>query len=432
MISAPMLSGVGGLPSGVNGKASSSISIAHIFEQFYNLGGVHMRLRKHFEGDRQFGMDSRFVILWERQQYPQAEPRIYFMGSRKRDLIRLVRKRFAVAIERSRPSVAVYHTLDDKLFDLDMVDRRIFFLNNQWNEMGGYLEHMLPWADGCLSPSEPLCQLGRETWGEPGKSRVFFIPQPILPPAGLPEHPPMGSRPLRLGVCGRLVKRQKQVELLPGLFAHLERAGIDFRVEFLGDGQDRAWLENALPDRTKYTFHGFKEGADYWSIVNGWDVLVSTTKYEAGPITVLEAMSVGVIPVFPDIPCQGQVYIRKLGRPDLFFKGEDWESVAAALHRIVQCPERELESLRGLCRRIMSPHSGETYLRRFSEAVNEIAALPRISRTAGPKRVPGWDYFTVLEDRRMNKFNYRVASLFRRVQFWRKTPEHELQGANEP
>src|ERR1041385_4623923 len=244
-----------------NGKSESlavedPIRVVHIFEQFFKLGGVQGRLRKHLEGDRRWGIDPRFIITWEKQDRPQHEPMVYFLGMKVEDSFRLYLKRFDIAIERTRPLVAIYHTVDEKLFSLDKAKRRIFFLNNQWDNMDGWLRHMLPWADGVLSPSEPLCELARSCWGSAGEGRVFFIAQPICPPESLPPRPPLKDRPLVLGVCGRLVKKQKQVELLPSLFAHLEQAGIPFRVEFLGDGRERSWLEAELPRRDKYVFHG--------------------------------------------------------------------------------------------------------------------------------------------------------------------------------
>src|ERR1043166_2771570 len=94
-----------------NGKSESlavedPIRVVHIFEQFFKLGGVQGRLRKHLEGDRRWGIDPRFIITWEKQDRPQHEPMVYFLGMKVEDSFRLYLKRFDIAIERTRPLVA--------------------------------------------------------------------------------------------------------------------------------------------------------------------------------------------------------------------------------------------------------------------------------------------------------------------------------------
>ncbi len=153
------------------------------------------------------------------------------------------------------------------------------------------------------------------------QTRIEFLRLPIAPPKAEP-HPSLEKRPLILGFCSRLTIEQKRVDLLPKLSVELDRLGINYRMEFLGDGLDRELLESFFCDRSRSTFHGVKSGADYWKILNGWDALISVSDYEGTPIALLEALAMGVVPIFPAIGSGGDLYVREVSSNFIFSKGD--------------------------------------------------------------------------------------------------------------
>nr|WP_167219274.1 glycosyltransferase family 1 protein [Kribbella shirazensis] len=96
------------------------------------------------------------------------------------------------------------------------------------------------------------------------------------------------GRPI-VGYVGRLAAEKKVRRLA-------ELTDLDCRIVIVGDGPDRASLENALPTAT---FLGMRRGADLASIFAGLDVFVHTGEHETFCQTIQEAQASGVATVGP-------------------------------------------------------------------------------------------------------------------------------------
>jgi len=110
--------------------------------------------------------------------------------------------------------------------------------------------------------------------------------------------------PLRLGYVGRMTREDKRVLDLVGVVDELVRREILFTLDVVGDGPDRAPLENELSERWPdgaITFHGARE-ADYLyrEIYPKLDGLLLFSESEAFGIVLVEAMMHGVVPVVSD------------------------------------------------------------------------------------------------------------------------------------
>ncbi|MFI5696172.1 glycosyltransferase family 4 protein [Kribbella sp. NPDC051586] len=92
-----------------------------------------------------------------------------------------------------------------------------------------------------------------------------------------------------VGYVGRLAAEKKVRRLA-------ELTELDCRIVVVGDGPDRASLENALPTAT---FLGMRRGADLASIFAGLDVFVHTGEHETFCQTIQEAQASGVATVGP-------------------------------------------------------------------------------------------------------------------------------------
>jgi glycosyltransferase involved in cell wall biosynthesis len=118
-------------------------------------------------------------------------------------------------------------------------------------------------------------------------------------PATLPARSTDEGR-LRIVYAGRFVQEQKRVSDLPRIAHLLADCGIAAAWTLIGDGPEAAALRAGLrdlPDHSSVTFTG-RLGAD--AVLEHYtrnDVLILTSDYEGLPLSLLEAMARGCIPV---------------------------------------------------------------------------------------------------------------------------------------
>jgi glycosyltransferase involved in cell wall biosynthesis len=357
----------------------AGVEFAHAFTFLRTLGGVQGLLRRHRAEDERWGLSSR-VIAWFERDDP-ADPRVSGLGLSGRDSIHTARARLAaVAAGLPAPLVVGYYNLWGLPFfaGVDGASRRIGVLHSDWPDLAERLRRVRPLVDGALCVSRPLVDAARRAWPEMADERIAFLPCPVDPPAALLPRPPLEGRPLVIGYCGRLSRVQKRVDRLPELVSRLRGADPDFRLELLGDGRDEAWLRRRLGSEPRVVFRGRLGGEAYWRTLNGWDAIVFTSDYEGLPLALLEAMGVGAVPVYPRIGCGGADCAGRVA-PELLYEPGDMAACAAAVRRLARLPAAELDAARGRSVREVAPHLGDAYFRTFSEFVRRIAALPRIS-----------------------------------------------------
>lgn len=356
-----------------------SVRVVHVFGAYCSLGGVENVLKHHHANDAAQDLLSDFVIFFEAESEPID--RVHFMGIQSDSMIGRVRRRFRCAIQEIQPQVAVYHNPwgMSYLADLDQCDRRILVLHGPSPNFEETLHRRRRWLDGLLCISTYDQSTVRRVMPDldPGRIELFSCPISIPEGMGGRDSRPKGA--LTLGFCGRLQFEQKRVERLPELCRSLDKSDLAYRLEFLGDGSERAWLEKELPDRGKFIFHGRKSGIDYWRILRQWDAILFSSDYEGTPIALLEAMGCGVIPIYPQINSGGDAYAKAVHR-DLLYPAYDFEHVARSLKWFAGLSAPEVEALRQRCRESVRPHLGGEYIRRFSTFVRKIRTWPRVSR----------------------------------------------------
>lgn len=116
--------------------------------------------------------------------------------------------------------------------------------------------------------------------------------------------PDRQGEPLRILYLGRLNNEQKRVYLLPQIAADLEKAGTNFEWTIVGDGPDRIDLmakmkASASSDRVK--FPGTVNYGDIATLLGSHDIFVLVSDYEGLPLSLLEAMGHGLVPVVSDL-----------------------------------------------------------------------------------------------------------------------------------
>src|SRR5206468_11933473 len=132
------------------------------------------------------------------------------------------------------------------------------------------------------------------------------------------------------------------------LYRLLYQSCLNYRLECLVEWKDRAWLQRQLSDQSKFHCHGRQSGDEYWRILNDWDVIVFVSEYEGTPIAMLEALSLGVIPVYPRLGSGGDRYVNGI-RPDLLFDPDDLPQAVQALVSLGRASDQEIATLRARC-----------------------------------------------------------------------------------
>lgn len=369
-----------------------TIRLTHFFTHFNKLGGVESVLKNHLANDLQWGIASRVLAFFE----PAAtiEQRVTGLGLTWRDTVASTRRKFRRASDRFACDVAFYHNFWGIPFlaDADLAQRRMALLHTDSPGIRLGLPAQRGLVDGVLCVNTVLRDQAIAALPSLAAERIAVAPLPIDAPKTLPHHSPLRNRPLVVGFCGRVVKEQKRVDRLIELCARLDAMGVDYQFEILGDGPERAWLEQQFATNRRVRFHGRQTGARYWEILSGWDAIVFTSDYEGLPIALLEALSRGVIPVHPRIQSGGDDYTARVDRTLVYGAG-DVQQAARLLSRLGEMGEEHIASLREKCRNLAAPHLGDGYLDSFAEFIRQISQQPKITPDTYPPRHFYWsDY----------------------------------------
>ena len=123
-------------------------------------------------------------------------------------------------------------------------------------------------------------------------------------PERLPERRLEADAPLRIVYTGRLVQGQKRVLDLARIVSGLDEQGIPAELTVIGEGEQRQTLMNACApfvDRQTVRFLGTLANEQVLAVLGQSDVFVLTSEYEGLPVSLLEAMAWGCVPVVTDI-----------------------------------------------------------------------------------------------------------------------------------
>lgn len=128
--------------------------------------------------------------------------------------------------------------------------------------------------------------------------RTSVIPYGINPSGDYPDR--KSSDVLRVVYAGRLDASQKRVHDLLGIASLLVDRGVRFRLTIAGDGPERRRLEEEIHRRNlapHVRLTGSVANDEIAAILSEHDAFVLTSAYEGLPISLLEAMGQGCVPV---------------------------------------------------------------------------------------------------------------------------------------
>jgi glycosyltransferase involved in cell wall biosynthesis len=165
------------------------------------------------------------------------------------------------------------------------------------------MRHYTPWMDLVAMVSQTMKQKAAAL---PEFARVLlaYLPYgvPMCPAAELLAR--NSSAPLRILYLGRLEQEQKRVQLFPEILRQLCTAGIPFHWTIVGEGGERGFLEANLkpvsPNQT-VSITGPVRYADVPALLKRHNIFLLTSDYEGLPLSLLEAMGHGLVPVVSEL-----------------------------------------------------------------------------------------------------------------------------------
>lgn len=365
-------------------------AITHITAESRSRGGMQRHVDLNRDMDRAAGHESCVVTLFETMPAGGSDIGLgaawWWTPGRLR---RIFQQR---AVPLTQNTMAVYHNAWGMplLAPGDGAARRMAYLHTDWPGLETAVQASARWCDGIICVSGTLVESVWRVVPEYPRERVYHVKYPVYPPAGytgdgLPEQ----ARPFRIGYVGRLEVRQKRVERLPALmraWAAAKAGPVEWHV--LGDGPERGRLERAAKGAGDIRFHGWLGGDHYWRMLAALDAVIFFSDYEGTPIALLEAMSVGVTPVFPDIGGDGEELARSLD-PDCVYPRGDLD---AALHQLRVLAAGNRAGRRRQARKNVAGYTAENYAKELAGAMLAAWERPRYSAitTARAGRWSDW------------------------------------------
>lgn len=372
------------LPHPKEGQTPRPLKVLSVASHFLRLGGAEAVIRRHYENDATFGLNAMFVSL--RESEPRGWPRAKFLGLDESFSVAASIRRFRKAVEGFNPAVAVYHTLwgTSCFAPYDSAARRVLYLHTDFPGLDWYLTDCRDWIDGYVCVSKTLISRVQAHLPESRHNDILRVNYPILPNAGIGLK--QQEREFKIGFAGRLSRRQKRIDRFVELARHLARDKIAHRIEFIGDGVDRDWLEHKLPDRERYVFHGKLDGVRYWQTLSALDAVVFVSDFEGTPIAQLEALSVGVPTFFPAIGCGGDEYALSID-PNFLYPPGNMISLAQSIMRFAAEREEARNTIRQRCIAATAAHSPEPYGAAFAGFLQKLASSQKRTLAAPPPNV---------------------------------------------
>jgi glycosyltransferase involved in cell wall biosynthesis len=345
--------------------------ILHFFSTYTTLGGVESILQLHAEQDHLNAIDSAILIACEEPPKKiKSETTTYpitRLGIRGWHRISHLRSRFKEAIQHYKPKIIVFHNTWACRHLVDLLDtaRPVLMIHTDSSVSRRALGKCAAFSEKILCVSKPIADYARTLVGP---EKIVTLQYPINPPSiPAPNHEVRNN--LIIGYAGRLVSEQKKIERLIPLLKTLKESGLPFQFEVLGEGPSRTFLESRLKPICECHFHGRLTGDDYWQALRSWDSILFTSDYEGTPISLLEAMSQGVIPIYPIIQSGGDALIKKL-EPSLLYRPEDWSSAIQSIKFLAELDLPTRTILRQKLIRAVVLYRPENYLHAFKEGLN--------------------------------------------------------------
>jgi glycosyltransferase involved in cell wall biosynthesis len=134
-----------------------------------------------------------------------------------------------------------------------------------------------------------------------GFKHSVYIPYGIQFRPFVARKPRAAGDPVRIIYVGRMIECQKRVSRLVELAKNLAAQGVSFRFTFVGGGEDLEKTRLALADLKQVQILGDVPNQKVTDLLRSNDVFVLLSDFEGLPLSLLEAMGEGLVPVVSDL-----------------------------------------------------------------------------------------------------------------------------------
>jgi glycosyltransferase involved in cell wall biosynthesis len=194
------------------------------------------------------------------------------------------------------------------------------------------------------------------------------IPLPIIPP-----RVPNLSEPLKVLYFGRLYPG-KGTRFFPEIINDLQRRKVPFQFRIHGEGPEDSYLRRELANHLASGVAVLSSNvprAELYPLIREHDVFIMASEHEGGPLTLLEAMSLGLVPVCNDIPCLVQEVVNSENGFRIPRNAEAFAEAIASLHH----NRPQLERLSAAAHKtITSNYSIESMAKRYLDFITSLGS----------------------------------------------------------
>lgn len=171
----------------------------------------------------------------------------------------------------------------------------------QSDEEGFYqlVNRHLPWLDAVAGVSLEICRKMEQRLGD---RRIPVFHQPYGVPMPTFTKPRSGSGKLRILYLGRVIEEQKRVSMMTRIMRATLQSGANLEWTIAGDGRDLEFLKSQFTKSDQVRFLGAVHYQDVPKVLTEHDAYFLCSDYEGLPLSLLEAMGEGLIPVVSDLP----------------------------------------------------------------------------------------------------------------------------------
>jgi glycosyltransferase involved in cell wall biosynthesis len=182
------------------------------------------------------------------------------------------------------------------------------------------------------------------------------------------------NSPLRLIYYGRLEENGKGVRIFPEIASALKERNVRYTWTIQGTGSEENYLRHALAAEMREGTVRFSAPVPHEvlpSVVRAHDIYILTSTNEGGPLTLLESMALGLVPVCGDIPALVQDVVT-------FDNGfrvprADADAYAERISKL-DADRNLLERMSGAARKtITETFSNESMARRYAKLFDSLA-----------------------------------------------------------
>jgi glycosyltransferase involved in cell wall biosynthesis len=173
---------------------------------------------------------------------------------------------------------------------------RVGYIHSDFPHFTRYIQHFAGWLDGFLAVSPALANRIGACTHKPVANIACALQRHTT------HAEPIGDdsgRELVLGYSGRIALEQKRLDRLPEFLLLLDKAGIPYRFEILGDGPYSATLAQRIGNHPRVIWHGWRTSTEMAHILKTWRYAVFFSDYEGLSLSLLEAIGSGALPLYP-------------------------------------------------------------------------------------------------------------------------------------